>query len=489
MTTNLASRTNSMLPLCVDLDGTLIKTDTMFEGFLKLCRTNLLTAFLAPFWLLRGRAYAKSRIFDYVKLDLDALPYNEELISFLREEKEKGRDILLVTGASEKVAHPIAEKLGFFSKVFASNIQTNLTGRKKSKLLQEQFGDKKFAYVGDSWVDLKVWKHAGEAFVVSSRSGLEKKAAKVCPVAHVFYSKVNLLKLLLKAIRLHQWTKNILILAPLILAHKLNDFSLILKAFHALFAFSLISSSVYLLNDLLDLEADRRHPDNKKRPFASGQLPLLWGLILSPLFLAAGIAASLLLSEQFMWVVACYYVVTLAYSLHLKQIVLADIIILGFLYSWRLVAGAAATNVTLSVWFIMFAGFFFFSLALVKRCSELKLIERTDQRRTPRRGYSVEDFPQLMSFGTASGYISVFVLILYINNSDQVNSLYKNPTYLLFMCPFLLYWISRMWLKAFRGKMYTDPLVFALKDKVSYIMIGMMCFIWLLASGFFPFNL
>ncbi len=480
------SNPSSKFPLCVDLDGTLIKTDTMIEGFFKLCRTHLFKALMAPFWLLRGRAYFKDKIFTHVKLDFDTLPYNEELLKFLHEEKQGGRELWLVTGASERVAKQVAERVGLFSRVLSSDRTTNLTGRKKARLLTELLGRKKFAYVGDSYVDLRVWKRAAEAYVVAPHFGLEARVARLCSITKVFPTKGNFLHLLVRSLRVHQWSKNILIMAPVILAHRLDDLPVMLNAFHAMIAFSLVSSSVYLLNDMLDLEADRRHPDNKRRPFASGDLALLWGFLLTPVFLGLGLTAAWALSIKFLKVVLWYYITTLAYSINLKQVVLADIIILACLYAWRLIAGSTATEVVLSNWFLVFAGFFFLSLALIKRCSELILIEKLEQRKSPRRGYAVGDLHQLESFGSASGYISVLVLALYINNSEQVTMLYKHPNYLLWMCPLLLYWISRMWLKAHRGKMYTDPLVFALKDRVSYVMIGAMGFVWLLATGLFP---
>lgn len=477
-----AGRTDSKLPLCVDLDGTLIKTDTLVEAIFLLCKLNVFYIFLFPFWLLRGRAFFKFQIFSRVNLDVEYLPYNQEFLDFLRSEYRSGRKLVLATGSSQKVAELIARYLGIFSVVVASDDRTNVSGRRKAEILCELFGVKQFAYAGNETADLKVWQVAAEGYVVSPSVGVETLAARQCPIVQVFRRKRAYIKLLLRAIRVHQWAKNVLIFAPLVLAHRMTEISLIMLGLHAFLAFSLVSSSVYLLNDLLDLDSDRRHPDNRRRPFASGDLPMVWGVFLIPVLLITGGVLSLDLSVNFFLIVAAYYVVTLAYSVHLKQVVLADILILASLYAWRTVAGAVAVQVPLSIWFIAFAGFFFFSLALVKRCSELVLMGKNQQAGNPRRGYTVSDLPQLQAFGASSGYISVLVLALYIDLSDQVKNLYKHPMILLIVCPFLLYWLSRVWLKAHRGKMSSDPLVFALKDKVSYIMILAMALIWLAAK-------
>lgn len=294
----------------------------------------------------------------------------------------------------------------------------------------------------------------------------------------------SLVVLVAKAVRVHQWAKNALIFAPLVFAHRLGETALVLQALLAFAAFTLVASSVYLVNDLLDLESDRRHPDNRRRPFASGELPLTYGYALTPLLLGGGLALAAFQSWAFFAVVAGYYGITLAYSLKLKRVVLADVMILAFLYAWRVFAGAVATGIDLTHWFLACFGFLFFSLALVKRCSELILTAKHGLAENARRGYLVSDLGQLVNIGTASGYIAVLVLALYIS-SDVGTKSYKHPELLWLVCPLLLYWVSRMWLMAHRGDMTSDPLVFSLKDKVSWGLVIVAAAIWSAASGYF----
>ncbi len=469
-------------PLCVDLDGTLVKSDTLIEAIFKMAKSHFWQLLLAPLWLLKGKAYFKEKIFSMSTLDVAELPYNEEVLEYLKAEFSSGRDLVLATASSYRIAEKVSNHLGIFEKVIASDPETNLSGEKKAEALVKAFGEKQFSYMGNAEIDLKVWKHAASADVVFADRNLLSRAKKLCQVDNIFARPRSFFKLIRKAIRVHQWTKNALIFLPLILAHKIGDVDAIINAIHAFFAFAMTASSVYLINDLLDLESDRRHPDNKKRPFASGELALQWGVVLAPAMLTIGIIAAAALSMSFLWVVLGYFALTTAYSLHLKQIALLDVIVLAFLYAWRIFAGAIAINVYLSQWLLVFAGFFFLSLALVKRCSELILMNRKNLEANPRRGYWVSDLSQLVSFGSASGYLAVLVFALYVN-SEQVVKSYQTPEALWFICPFLLYWISRMWLKAHRGLMHTDPLVFAVKDRVSYIMIAIMALIWFIATG------
>jgi 4-hydroxybenzoate polyprenyltransferase len=236
------------------------------------------------------------------------------------------------------------------------------------------------------------------------------------------------------------------------------------------------------VNDLLDLSSDRRHLDNRRRPFASGELPLIYGIFMAPILFLAGLVAALSFSPMFFAVVLGYFLLTSAYSLRLKEIVLADVLILACLYAWRVFAGAVAAEIKLTSWFLAFFGFLFFSLALVKRCSELILTQQHKGKPNARRGYRLDDVSQLESFGSASGYLAVLVLALYIN-AEMTAGTYVHPNALWLLCPMMLYWISRMWLVAHRGQMSSDPLVFSLKDRVSYMMIGGMAIIWLIASG------
>ncbi len=471
------------LPLAVDLDGTLVKTDLLIEAVMQLAKEQPLKLLAFPLWLARGKAAFKDEVFSRVEINVEALPYNLPFLEYLSGEHARGRTLVLCTASPSGVAQKVAAHVGLFDGVMASDANLNLSGKNKAQALVKQFGAKRFSYAGNDDVDLEVWREAGEALVVNPSPGLTRKVEAICPVEAVYDDKKSLLKLMLRAMRVHQWAKNVLIFAPLLFAHKFLDVSALLRALVAFFAFTFTSSSVYLLNDLLDLESDRRHVEKRRRPFASGDLALKYGIFATPLLFLAGMGIAAAFSPLFLAVLLGYYVVTLAYSLRLKEVALADVMILAFLYAWRVFAGAVANDIKLSAWFLAFFGFIFFSLALMKRASELILTVKQNGKENSRRGYRVEDLNQLVSFGSSSGYLAVLVLALY-GNSPQVIGLYRRPQILWLVCPLLLYWISRMWLKAHRGEMHSDPLVFALKDRVSYIIIGVMALVWIAATGF-----
>lgn len=471
------------LPLVVDMDGTLVKTDCLIESVMQLLKTNLLNAFLLPFWMLRGKAYFKHEVFRRTHLDVAHLPYNEELLTYLRAEKEKGRRIILATASTRKVAQPVAEHCGVFSEVLASDRTTNLAGSRKRAALVERFGSRGFVYAGNAAVDLKVWKEAGAAILVRVPRSVSRRLPEDVLVEKAFPWERGWFRPLLRQLRWHQWAKNILIFAPLIITNNWRDAAVVWESILAFIAFSLTASCVYIVNDLIDLEADRLHPDNRRRPFASGDLSL-WFSLLSPLLLVGGFAVATAVSMEFLGALVGYFVMTCAYTFYLKRVVIADILVLAGLYAWRVYAGIVATHIMLSSWFLIFAGFLFLSLALVKRCSELILMNKNQKRKNLNRGYSVNDLSQLSMFGTASGYLSVLVLALHFK-SPEMEQFYQRPKVLWLMCPFLLYWISRMWLEAQRGNMHTDPLVYTAKDRVSYVLIAFVGAIWCVATGIF----
>lgn len=473
-------------PLVVDLDGTLIKTDLLIEAALQMVSERPQSIPKIPFWLLRGKAALKAEIFSRVNIDVRTLPYNEKFLAYLREEFAAGREIVLATASPRGIAEKVAEHLGIFREVLATDATTNLAGSRKATALVARYGEKNFVYAANASVDLAVWKVAEAAQVVAAPTGLKRRVEAVCKVEREFANGATKSRpaLLLKAMRVHQWAKNALIFAPILFAQRIFELNLLVSCVLAFAAFSLTASSVYLINDLLDLESDRSHVEKRRRPFASGDLPLHIGAFLTPLLLGAGMSLGLALSPRFFAVLAGYFVLTLAYSLRLKKVVLADVLILACLYAWRVFAGAVATSLPLSSWFLAFFMFLFLSLALVKRSSELILNIKHNQTENKRRGYWVSDLNQLVAFGSASGYLSVLVLALYVN-ADVVKSghAYARPELLWLVCPLLLYWISRMWLKASRGEMHSDPLVYSMRDQASYVIIGVMAGIWLFASG------
>lgn len=467
-------------PLCVDLDGTLIYSDLLLESFLLLIKKNPFYLFLIPLWLWSGKAHLKAEITQRVSLNVEVLPYNRDFLEWLREQKQRGRSLWLCTASNERLAHQVADHIGIFDGVLASTSTLNLSGKQKAAQLIERFGERGFEYCGNHPVDLEVWRHASRAIIVNAPQGLEKLAAAVSPVGEIFPGKPYSLKVLLKAIRLHQWAKNILVFVPMLAAHKFGDVGAWKACMWAFLAFGWCASSVYILNDLLDLEVDRQHAKKSQRAFASGAVPIFTGLRLIPVLLLGALGWAMQLSLAFMLTLGGYYLLTLGYSFYLKRLVLVDVIALAALYTVRLVAGATAVSVPLSFWFLLFSMFLFLSLALVKRYAELEAMRRSGKLNAAGRGYHVEDLPVLQSLGTSAGYLSVLVLGLY-TNTPTVAVLYRNPQAIWLLSVLVLYWISHIWMQTHRGKMHEDPVVFAFRDKIS-LAIGVLAFLTIMIA-------
>jgi 4-hydroxybenzoate polyprenyltransferase/phosphoserine phosphatase len=456
------------VPLCVDLDGTLINSDVLFESILLLLKRNPLYLLRMLAWLVKGKASFKAQVATRVAVNPAALPYNEDLLDWLRKERASGRSLWLVTATNERFASAIADHLGIFDGVIASDAGANVAGDVKAARLVERFGERSFDYCGNEHRDLLVWKHANGAIVTNGGSALEQAAAGTCRVLNVFPRKGNFLRPVVRALRPHQWAKNGLIFVPLFAAHRGADITSVLNVVFATIAFCACASSVYVLNDLLDLEADRAHRRKRLRPFASGALPIAAGMVMAPTLLAIGVLLALALPEKFQLVFGTYYALTCAYSFGLKALVVVDAMALAGLYTLRIIAGAGAALVPLSFWLLLFSVFLFLSLALVKRYAELDSLRRQQRLRAAGRGYHVEDLSVLQSLGTSAGYLSVLVLALYIN-SPEIAALYERPKMIWILCVLILYWISRIWMKTHRGEMHDDPVVFALKDRISIV--------------------
>jgi 4-hydroxybenzoate polyprenyltransferase len=460
-------------PLCVDLDGTLVRSDLLIEAVLGLIKLNPFYVFLLPVWLLRGKAHLKQKVADRVNLDINLLPYNEPFLEYLRAQRTEGRRLILATASNAKYARQVASHLGLFDQVLASDARVNLSGKRKRDQVVAAFGERGFDYAANERVDLPIWSRAGAAILVNASPGVAAKVRTQTPVAKVFESPRPSVKAYLAAIRLHQWLKNLLVFVPVVVAHELRDFSLLLQAAAAFVSFGLCASSVYLLNDLLDLESDRQHPRKRHRALTAGTIPIQHGVLLVPLLLAAAFVVALRLPPWFLAVLGVYYAATLAYSLRLKRVMMIDVLVLATLYTLRVVAGGAATGLGSSFWLLAFSMFLFLSLALVKRYSELVLIRKQVKDAAAGRGYQVRDLETLAQFGIASGYCAVLVLALYIN-SPTVEALYRHPEALWLICPLLLYWISRVWLLARRGAIHEDPILFALADRRSHWLFALI---------------
>jgi 4-hydroxybenzoate polyprenyltransferase len=422
-------------PICVDLDCTLIRSDSLFEALIALLKKDPLSLLALPRWLAQGRAGLHREITRRAAVDPTALPYDGEVLAWLKSERQSGRSIWLSTPADPRFAQAVAEHLGMFDGVLASD---------------------------------------------GSRPGVACETGKDGRVVKSFARDSRLATAILRLLRPHQWAKNVLIFVPLLAAHGEGGAHALLNAVLAFISFCLCASAVYVLNDLLDVEADRAHPRKCRRPLAAGQVPLGMALALSPVLLVCAGLIAVFLPPRFGVIVGMYAALTTTYSFALKGLVLVDAICLAGLYTLRIIAGAAASQVPLSFWLLLFAVFLFLSLAFVKRYAELDGLRRQMRLKAVGRGYHVEDLPLLQSLGTAAGYLSVLVLALYIN-SPAIESLYRRPKYIWTLCVLMLYWISRVWMKAHRGTMHDDPVVFAFKDGFS-IAIGILAAITVAAA-------
>jgi 4-hydroxybenzoate polyprenyltransferase/phosphoserine phosphatase len=457
-------------PLCVDLDGTLVKSDTLVDSLLALARTRPLRVFGLARRLLDGKAAFKSYVAEQVQLDVAHLPYNRKLLAFLVEESARGRPLYLATGADARLAARVAEHLGIFTCVLGSDGAINLTGNRKLDSLRSRLGAGEFDYVGNDTPDLPLLERAAEPLVANPSRRLRRKLKErgIRP-ARTFEERSRPLGALEQAMRPHQWTKNLLIFLPLLLAHVVSARRL-LTALLAFCCFSLAASASYIVNDLLDIEADRHHALKRLRPFASGDLPALIGICAAGLFMLLALAGARLLPLAFLGWLLLYLASATAYSLYLKRIELVDVLVLSGLYTVRLLAGSAATRSHISPWLAGFSVFLFFSLAIVKRCAELENLRSSGSPPRNGRGYLVADLNQLRSFGTSSAFAAVVVFALYIS-SQEVVMLYRRPEVLWLIMPLMILWLCRVWLLASRGNLNEDPLVFALTDRMS-LLIG-----------------
>ena len=456
-------------PLCVDLDGTLVKSDTLVDSLLLLARREPAALLKVPGWIVQGKAHLKEKVTSLVSLNVENLPYNRKLLEYLMIERSAGRKLYLTTGADSLLAERIAQHLGIFEGVLGSDGKTNLTGKNKLASFRERFGEAGFDYIGNARPDIPLLAAATEPMLANPDLSLRLllKKEKI-HVAHTFTDRASPLKVFTKAIRVHQWAKNALILLPLVLAHKFHQ-GAIVAGLLAFLSFSLCASATYIINDLLDIEADRQHPRKRLRAFASGNLSAFAGLGISFGFLAISFGLAWMVPHEFLGWLGLYLVTTLAYSLALKRVVIVDVVILSSLYTLRTLAGAAATSTTISPWFSAFSIFIFLSLAMVKRFSELENLRAAGKAVTNGRGYLLGDIEQVRSFGTAAAYCSVAVFCVYIS-SPEIVALYHHVTRMWLIAPLMILWLSRVWLLASRGELDEDPVVFALTDRVSIVM-------------------
>ena len=458
--------------LVVDLDGTLLRSNILFETFWSAFSIRWTTPFLAANSLMQGRAALKRCLAELSAVEAASLPYNDDVVAYIQHWRAEGGRTVLVTATNQVLAEEIAAHLGIFDEVHGSDETDNLKGVRKAAFLEQRFGNRGFTYMGDAEADLPVWGKAVKAITVNVSRPLRARVEALGGEVEHITSQASTVNPYLKALRPHQWLKNLLVFMPMLLAHQLTS-ETGLQSLLAFIVFGLVASSAYVVNDLLDLASDRAHSRKRNRPFAAGKLPIAHGTWLAPLLLLAGLLIALTLGGQFVLVMFVYYVATTAYSLYLKRRLVIDICTLAGLYTLRVIAGGAATGISLSVWLLAFSIFFFFALAAIKRQAELVDGVATAKADIHGRGYHVDDLPLVTNMAISSGYVSVLVMALYLN-SPAVQEFYTTPLVLWGICPVLLYWLSRMVMVAHRGNMHDDPMIFAMKDRISQMCLFMI---------------
>lgn len=459
---------HSAPPICVDLDGTLIRTDLLHETALAAARARPLSVLRWPLLIMQGKARLKRAIAETAEIDVTTLPYNEELLAWLRAERGNGRRIVLCTASDARLAHAVADHLGCFDEVVASDGEVNVSGRRKAEQLVARYGERGFDYAGNDGVDLHVWPRARQGILVDLPARHRPAAARATEVALELRSPAPTVKTWVKALRIHQWLKNVLIFAPLLGAHRLTDPALLAQGLLAFLAFSLCASSVYLTNDLFDLASDRQHPRKRNRPFASGRLPVWVGVAIAPILVVLAFGLAWTVSWPFVQWLGVYLAVTVAYSFGLKRLVLVDSITLAALYTLRIIAGGAAVGLEVSFWLMAFSMFLFLSLAFVKRYDELLVMREHGHGKAHGRDYRTEDAPLISALGIAAGYAAALVMALYITSANVI-VLYTHPGWLWLTLPILIFWISWMWLQAHRHAIHDDPVMFAVRDATSLV--------------------
>ncbi len=466
-------------PLVVDLDGTLTATDTLVESAIRLVKQTPLNLLRLPLWLLQGRAALKDAIAERVTLAVDTLPWRDELLAWLREQKSAGRRLVLATAAHRSIADAVATHLGLFDEVIATEAGRNLKGTAKLAAIRERFGDD-FVYAGDARADLPIWRAARAAVLVDVAPAIAATVRAAVPVEREFAGASAGPKVWLKALRVHQWLKNLLLFVPLLTAFAFTDPAKVAWMFVAFFSFSFAASATYVVNDLWDLDNDRVHPRKRARPFASATLPIPLGIAVAGAMLLVALVAAAFVSKGFLVMLLAYLVLTSAYSWVLKEYVLIDVIMLSLLYTLRILAGSVAVGISTSSWLLAFSVFVFLSLALVKRCAELVTLQEAGTAASRGRDYRVSDLVVLWPLGVGAALSAVVVFGLFIS-APETQARYATPQLLWLVAIGLTYWLSRLWVKTSRGEMHDDPVVYAIKDRGSRVTVFAMLLVMLAA--------
>lgn len=464
----MKNKTYTEIPLYVDLDQTLIKTDLLYETFIEFIKQHPLNILLSIKWLLKGKAFLKYKLAQKTFIDVENLPYNEPFLSYLKSEQNNGRKIILATASNIKLAKRISNHLNLFSEIIASDEKNNIKGKTKLNHIKENSANGLFAYAGNSKNDLIIFQHAKSSILVNFREKLVSRSPSI-NVAKSFPPTKSIFPALIRAIRPHQWVKNFLIFVPLLLSNQWYISNLIIRACIGFISFSLIASSVYLINDIFDIQNDRAHPTKQHRPLAAGDITIGHAIILSIVFTLAALFVGYLLNIVYFFLLVTYLLLTFFYSMYLKKLTLIDVFILSQFYTIRVASGGIITNIKLSFWLLAFSVFLFFSLAIAKRYAELISSYTSSQNNIKGRGYNINDSTILNIMGLTSAYIAVLVLALYIN-SPEVLLIYSSPKILWGVCLIMFFWTSHVWIKTTRGEMEQDPITFAIYDSTSIVL-------------------
>jgi 4-hydroxybenzoate polyprenyltransferase len=454
------------IPLYVDLDGTLIKTDLLCESFIEFIKKSPFNILLSIKWLLKGKAHLKYKLAQNTFIDIEKLPYNEPFLCYLKNERNNGRKIILATASDYTLAKRISNHLNIFSEIIASDGKENVKGKTKLTRIKENSGNSLFDYAGNSKHDLIIFEHARSSILVNLNEQLLSRSPSI-RVAKSFTPANSILHTFIKAIRLHQWVKNLLIFVPLFVSNQWYFPNLLIRASIGVFSFCLVASSAYVINDIFDIQNDRAHIKKKYRPFAASDITIGHGFVIFFFFSIAGLFFGYLLDAIYFFLLIIYLILNLLYSIYLKKIVLIDILILSQFYTLRVVSGGIITNIQLSFWLLAFSVFIFFSLGIAKRYAEL-ISSNNKKNIIEGRGYTANDLTILNIMGVTSGYLAVLVLAFYIN-SPEVVLIYSNPKILWGVCLIFFFWTSYLWIKTSRGELKEDPITFALKDRTSLI--------------------
>jgi len=470
----------STVPLVVDLDGTLLRTDLLHESAVRLVKQKPWSLFAIPLWLLRGRKYLKNRIFGEVGLDGMPLPINEEVYAWLAEEKSKGRLLILATASDRSLAEQTVKHMGLFDIVLGSLGERDLKGAEKVEAIKECCGTQ-FDYAGNSRADLAIWRVSRQAILVDPPKAVESEARKSGNVSRVISSPKTGLKAGVKSLRLYQWVKNLLIFVPAFTSHEWSNWHILTKCAIAFVAFNFCASATYVANDLIDLEEDRRNATKRLRPFASGECSILWGVIIATACMLAGFSLALVAGNHLSAMLFLYIFITACYSLEMKKIFLLDVMTLAVLYTMRVMVGHVVTGIAFSMWLLSFAFFLFLSLAFSKRAAELISLGEGKQQTVPGRGYLAGDLQVITMAGICSGFLSSLVFALYVN-SASVTLLYKRPAILWGILPLLLYYIVRVWIICGRGELDVDPILYTAKSKSTYYIAAIVLLLVIAAT-------